>query len=155
MEIKFLKKTELIQRSRVSQYVPGDMPAALTFFYNKLCYESDPSDVYHDMQAGIADFVVIDARSRTSFAQEHVPGSLNIPHKEMNQETTALLPRDKIMVVYCDGIGCNASTKGAAKLAGLGFKTKEMIGGLDWWKRDGYPVENGSESTNPLACGCE
>jgi rhodanese-related sulfurtransferase len=57
--------------------------------------------------------------------------------------------------VYCDGIGCNASTKGAAKLTSLGFKVKELIGGLDWWKRDGYPVENGSGNSNePVACGC-
>ncbi|PSR57390.1 rhodanese [Adhaeribacter arboris] len=131
------------------------MPAALAFFYNKLCFESDPSDVFNDLQDGVEDFVVIDARSRESFALEHVPGALNLPHKEMNLETTALLPREKIMVVYCDGIGCNASTKGAAKLVSLGFKAKEMMGGLDWWKRDGYPVESGPESTNPIACGCE
>ncbi|QNF32882.1 rhodanese-like domain-containing protein [Adhaeribacter swui] len=139
---------------RVSQYAPGDTPAALAFFYHKLCYESDPSDVYHDWQDGIQDFVVIDARSRESYAVEHVPGARNIPHKEMNHETTAVLPHDKILVVYCDGIGCNASTKGAAKLAALGFKTKEMIGGLDWWKRDGYTVENGPGNTAPPVCGC-
>ncbi|RDC65958.1 rhodanese-like domain-containing protein [Adhaeribacter pallidiroseus] len=138
----------------MAQFVPGDTSSALAFFYNKLCYESDPSDVYHDRQEGIADFVVVDARSRARFTLEHVPGARNIPHKEINQETTALLPRDKIIVVYCDGIGCNASTKGAAKLVGLGFRAKEMIGGLDWWKRDGYPVANGSESANPVACGC-
>jgi hypothetical protein len=22
----------------------------------------------------------------------------------------------------------------------LGFRTKELIGGLDWWKRDGHPT---------------
>jgi len=25
----------------------------------------------------------------------------------------------------------------------LGFRTRELIGGLDWWKRDGHPTEGG------------
>ena len=54
--------------------------------------------------------------------------------------------RGGLVVTYCDGIGCNASTKGALKMAELGFRTKELIGGLDWWKRDGHPTEKkGSE----------
>jgi hypothetical protein len=36
--------------------------------------------------------------------------------------------------------GCNASTKGAYKLARLGFRVKEPLGGIDWWRRDGHPV---------------
>ena len=31
--------------------------------------------------------------------------------------------------------------KGALKLAELGFRVKELIGGIDWWKRDGYATE--------------
>jgi rhodanese-related sulfurtransferase len=58
----------------------------------------------------------------------------------MNAETVASLDRSKVYVVYCDGIGCNASSKGAYKLALLGFRTKELLGGLDWWRRDGHPV---------------
>jgi rhodanese-related sulfurtransferase len=58
----------------------------------------------------------------------------------MSAETTSGLDRGKVYVVYCDGIGCNASTKGSHKLARLGFRTKELLGGLDWWSRDGHPV---------------
>ena len=47
------------------------------------------------------------------------PGAVSFPHREMSAETTAELDRSKAYVVYCDGIGCNASTKGAYKLAGL------------------------------------
>jgi hypothetical protein len=54
----------------------------------------------------------------------------------MSAETTAQLDRSKVYVVYCDGIGYNASTKGAYKLAGLGFHAKELLGGIDWWRRD-------------------
>src|SRR5690242_7901018 len=58
----------------------------------------------------------------------------------MNAETVARFDRSKVYVVYCDGIGCNASTKGAYKLARLGFRAKELLGGLDWWRRDGHEV---------------
>jgi rhodanese-related sulfurtransferase len=142
--------------SRVLRYLPGDLSAALTHFYTKLAFETDPADVYEDIQEGITDFAVVDARSHESFAIEHIPGAISLPHRQMNDLTTSILSRDKVIVVYCDGIGCNASTKGAAKLTSLGFKVKELIGGLDWWKRDGYPVENGSGNSNkPVACGCE
>ena len=36
----------------------------------------------------------------------------------------------------------------AAKLAALGFRVKEMLGGLDWWQKEGFPVEKGAA---PLA----
>jgi hypothetical protein len=41
----------------------------------------------------------------------------------MSAETTAGLDR-KVYVVNCDGIGCNASTKGSHKLAQLGFAAR-------------------------------
>jgi rhodanese-related sulfurtransferase len=59
----------------------------------------------------------------------------------MSPDTTAQFGRAEVYVVYCDGIGCNASTKGAYKLARLGFRVKELLGGLDWWRRDGHPIE--------------
>ena len=150
-----LTSTQSTTRGRVNQYLPKGSEATLAYFMHKLCYETEPSDVYADMENGIDDFLVIDARSHESFTGEHIPGAINIPHKKMNMETTAFLPKDKTMVVYCDGIGCNASTKGSLKLASLGFAVKEMLGGLEWWKYDGYATEKGPISSNPLACGCE
>jgi hypothetical protein len=64
----------------------------------------------------------------------------------MKSETTARLDRGKVYVVYSDGIGGNASTKGAYKRARLGFRTKELLGGLDWRRRDGHPVAAPDES---------
>ena len=59
------------------------------------------------------------------------------------------------VLTYCDGIGCNASTKGALNMARLGFKVRELIGGLDWWKHDGHPTEGRSASTRASGtCGC-
>jgi len=55
--------------------------------------------------------------------------------------STANLPRDKVLVTYCDGVFCNTSTKAAARLTALGFRVKEMLDGMNGWKVEGYPVE--------------
>ena len=54
----------------------------------------------------------------------------------MSAESTSRLDRAALIVTYCDGIGCNGSTKGAVNMLNLGFRVKELMGGLDWWKRD-------------------
>jgi len=107
---------------------------------DKLRFHTDSWDLSVDLKAALPDIVVIDARSRESYIASHIPGAVSFPHREMDAETTASMDRSKVYVVYCDGIGCNGSTKGAYKLARLGFRTKELLGGLDWWRRDGHPV---------------
>ena len=85
-----------------------------------------------DLKAALADIVVIDARSRDAYIAGHIPGAISFPHRDMNAETVARFDRSKVYVVYCDGIACNASTKGAYKFARLGLRVKELLGGLDW-----------------------
>ncbi len=73
----------------------------------------------------------------------------------MSEATTSEFDKSKVYVTYCDGIGCNASTKGALNMAKLGFQVKELMGGLDWWKRDGYETkgQQGVPGTE-VVCGC-
>ena len=113
---------------------------ALAHFRDKLAFETDAWDLNEMIRKG-ANVVVIDARTEAAYAQEHIPQALNLPHRKMDVESTRQFDRGAIYITYCDGIGCNASTKGALKLAELGFKVRELIGGLDWWKREGYPTE--------------
>ena len=51
---------------------------------------------------------------------------------------------DAPLVVYCWGPGCNGATKLAHELAALGRPVKEMIGGFEYWAREGHPVERGA-----------
>ena len=118
---------------------------------DKLRFHTDSWDLSVDLKAALADIVVIDARSRDAYIAGHIPGAVSFPHRDMNAETAARFDRSKVYVVYCDGIGCNASTKGAYKLARLGFRAKELLGGLDWWRRDGHPVTASHEPGNLLA----
>ena len=121
---------------------PGEIAAAMD---DKLRFHTDSWDLSVDLKSGCADIVVIDARSGDAYQAGHIPGALSFPHREMNRTSTAQLDRGKVYVVYCDGIGCNASTKGAYRLALLGFRAKELLGGLDWWRRDGHPIATSHE----------
>jgi rhodanese-related sulfurtransferase len=116
-------------------------PNSISHFRDKLAFETDAWDLNEMLRAGEL-VTIIDARSEAAFAAEHIPRAINVPHRTMNPESTMQLDRDALYVTYCDGIGCNASTKGALKLAELGFQVKELIGGIDWWKRDGYATES-------------
>lgn len=130
------------------------MEEQLKHYADKLAYEIDSWDLKVARERG-ENVTVIDARSADAFAAEHIPGAISIPHRTMNAETTAAIDRSSTIVTYCDGIGCNASTKGALNMTKLGFKVKELIGGLDWWKRDGHATEGSVASTpTDASCGC-
>lgn len=130
------------------------MENQIKFYENKLAYEMDPSDLYHALQNG-EDIVVIDARQPEGFNREHIPGAINFPHATMTAESTKDLNRSKTYVCYCDGIGCNASTKGALNLTRLGFLVKELIGGIEWWKFDGYATDGTQPSKEVgIHCAC-
>ncbi len=128
------------------------MEDQLQHYQNKLAFETDSWDLKVALEAG-ENLIVIDTRSASAYAAEHIPAAINIPHRQMNTDSTAALDKSALVVTYCDGIGCNASTKGALAMTRLGFRVKELMGGLDWWKRDGHPTSSGTGSTKN--CGCE
>ena len=125
---------------------PGEMAPAMA---DKLRFHTDSWDLSVDLRCGHSAIVVIDARSREAYAQAHIPGAVSFPHREMTEESTRPLDRSRVYVVYCDGIGCNASTKGAYNLSRLGFRTKELLGGLDWWRRDAHPIASSNQPGSP------
>ncbi len=87
---------------------------------------------------------MVDCRSTQAYQAGHVPGAISMPHRRITAEMAdAMLPPDAVVVTYCDGPHCNASTRGGLRLAQLGRPVKEMHGGLDGWIRDGLPVETG------------
>jgi rhodanese-related sulfurtransferase len=80
---------------------------------------------------------------------------ISLPYREIDQATTKDFHRDVLYVTYCSGIGCNASTKGALNLSKLGFRVKELIGGIECWKLDGYATEGASAKSGLKAeCAC-
>ncbi len=130
------------------------MENQIQHYHNKLNFETDSFDLYTAItqQENIA---LLDVRSAEAFEKEHISFATSFPHRTMDPATLSALDRQKMYVVYCDGIGCNGSTKGALKLAQHGFKVKELTGGLEWWKRDGYPTSGilQQKDSNEV-CGC-
>ena len=144
--------------SLVLAHPPAAPADAAVCLQAKLACYTDAADLAHDLAARAPGFAVIDARAPAAYRDGHIPGATSFPHRTMDAASTAGLARELVYIVYCDGIGCNASTQGAWKLARLGFQVKELIGGLDFWKRDGHPTAQG-EAPGALAasgagCGC-
>ncbi|WP_310392533.1 rhodanese-like domain-containing protein [Hymenobacter sp.] len=134
------------------------MEAQLAHYQHKLAYEMDSADLYDAVQSG-AGLIIIDARKPAAHAAEHIPGAISFSHRLMTEESTRALDKSKLYVTYCDGIGCNASTKGALKLMQLGFQVKELLGGIDWWKRDGYATQGQAaplpaDAEADVTCSC-
>ena len=126
----------------------------MAHYQSKLAFEMDSWDLHVALSNNEA-VVVVDGRSEVAFAQEHIPGAINLPHRGICTLSTEALDKAKIYICYCDGIGCNGSTKTALKLLTLGFQVRELIGGLDWWKRDGYQTAGlEGRAGTPVGCGC-
>jgi rhodanese-related sulfurtransferase len=132
------------------------MASLVEYFEQKLAYEIDSSDLaeFFLKNRNGTKIIVIDTRSLDLYNKEHIPGAINVPHRNMNIEATKSWDRNAVYVSYCNGIGCNGSTKGAFKLASLGFNVKELIGGLDWWKRDGFSTEGSEGVARKISVSC-
>lgn len=122
-----------------TQTPAADPPAAYAHFAGRLAVETDPADVWAALQAGTPDFTLVDARDAGAYREAHLPGAVSLPHAGITAATAAALPPG-LLVTYCWGPACNAATKAAAALAGHGRQVKEMIGGIEYWIREGRPT---------------
>lgn len=115
-------------------------PAAIAAHYAaRIRFETDASDVAAALEAG-ARFALVDVRGQAAWDQGHAVGARHIPRQELASrigDLEAGIP----VVVYCWGPGCNGAAKAALELSSLGVPVKEMLGGFEYWAREGYPVE--------------
>jgi rhodanese-related sulfurtransferase len=116
----------------------------------KLEFETDPSDVHAALARG-AELVVVDVRSAAAWRQGRVRGAVHLPAGDIAARGGALLDQGRPVVVYCWGPGCNGATKAALALAELGFSAGEMIGGFEYWAREGLPVDTDRGDRHPRA----
>ncbi|MES9603471.1 rhodanese-like domain-containing protein [Actinomadura sp. NPDC000929] len=144
----------------------GTAAEALRHFSARLAFETDVSDVAARLAEGTPGLVVVDTRSAESWAQGHVRGAVHLPTADIAERAAALVPDDADVVVYCWGPGCNGAQKAALEFAKLGRPVREMLGGFEYWAREGYPVQTGGgavtrRSPDPLtapvngvSCAC-
>jgi rhodanese-related sulfurtransferase len=133
-----------LRAADMSTYVTETPPAptaiAAKHFDEMLAFETDCWDVHESLKSTNPDFIVVDVRGPSAFAQGHVEGAINIPHREMTAARMAEFSKDKVFVVYCAGPHCNGANKAATRLAHLGFPVKMMIGGITGWLDEGFPL---------------
>lgn len=120
---------------------PTSTADRVAHFAAKLAFETDPSDVHSDLEAG-ARFVLVDSRGDLAWNQGRIVGAVHLPTAQIVGRAASEIPIDTPVVVYCWGPGCNGSTRAALEFARLGYRVTEMIGGYEYWAREGYPVEN-------------
>ncbi|MFI0724464.1 rhodanese-like domain-containing protein [Streptomyces sp. NPDC021224] len=151
--------------------VPPATPAeAAAHFAASLAFHTDVSDVAAALATAAETgahpgFVLVDTRSTEAWEQGHVPGAVHLPTAQIPQLADAFLDRAVPVVVHCWGPGCNGATRSAYALASRGYQVKEMLGGIEYWIREGFGYESaeGAEqrAADPLTapvgaddCGC-
>jgi len=114
---------------------------AAAHFRAKLVFETDVSDAHAALEEHAAGFVLIDTRSQEAWDQGHARGAVHMPKPDMPSRIPAEFPADTQFVVYCWGPGCNGATRAGLIISELGYAVKEMIGGFEYWAREGLPVD--------------
>ncbi|MEV0408386.1 rhodanese-like domain-containing protein [Actinoallomurus sp. NPDC050550] len=101
-----------------------------------------------DLRAAIeADTVtVVDALPESYYAQQHLPGALNLVEDEVDARAADLLPdRNAPIVTYCSNAACGNSEAVATRLTGLGYTdVRKYRDGIQDWVEAGLPVESGT-----------
>ena len=92
------------------------------------------------------DGLVLDLRSADAFSQGHIVNAKNIPHDELEANTSRLeMYKNKPIVAVCDaGI---TSTRAVATLRNAGFVSAYGLkGGMNAWTQAGMPVVGGKKT---------
>ncbi|MFJ8913909.1 rhodanese-like domain-containing protein [Amycolatopsis sp. NPDC102389] len=145
---------------RVLTFPALDSAAVAAHLRAELALEVDPDDLVQDLTSGARrGYVIVETRAPEAFASARIPGAINLPYRDMTPESVSELDRDLVYVCYCESIHCNAATKGALKLAELGFKVKRLSGGITAWQAAGYLVDRdtpapASTSAPTPRCAC-
>lgn len=118
--------------------LPPSIAARLAHVDARLAFEVDVVAAADAVAAGAA--VLIDTRRQESWDHGHIAGALHLPRATMDARIAGL-PRDRTLIVYGWGPGCNGATATARELLAAGLDTRELLGGYEYWVRNGFPVE--------------
>ncbi|MEU4716180.1 rhodanese-like domain-containing protein [Micromonospora purpureochromogenes] len=126
---------------------PADPAVAAAHFLDRLTFSTDVSDVHADLTGRVPGLMVVDSRGPDAWRQGHLPGAVHLPTAEIATRAAELVPAGTVVVTYCWGPGCNGATRAALEFARLGYRVKEMLGGYEYWVREGLPVRTPTGET--------
>jgi rhodanese-related sulfurtransferase len=86
-------------------------------------------------RAEYSKMMVIDARDAGQFSKAHIPGALNIEWRKVLEQRSKI-PKDKMVLIYCNTGSLSAQAGLALRLAGYD-NVKILQGGFEEWKAKG------------------
>ncbi len=86
-------------------------------------------------RAEYSKMIVIDARDAGQFSKAHIPDAVNIEWRKV-LEQRAKIPKDKMVLIYCNTGSLSAQAGLALRLAGYD-NVKILQGGFEEWKAKG------------------
>ncbi|MDK9719920.1 MAG: metalloregulator ArsR/SmtB family transcription factor [Rhodospirillales bacterium] len=95
-------------------------------------------DLMRRMKQGLV--TVLDVRPEREYAAGHIPGSVNVPLKDLKKRLTTL-PAKAEIVAYCRGPYCVLAFEAVAALREKGFTVRRLEDGMPEWRAAGLPVE--------------
>ena len=87
---------------------------------------------------------VLDTLGGEYYAQQHLPGALELVLADVAAQAPALLPdRDAAIVTYCSNPACPNSGQVADRLTALGYTdVRKYREGIQDWAEAGLPIES-------------
>ena len=84
---------------------------------------------------------VLNVLPEENYTEEHIPGSINIPEDNLEDEVPERFEDDEEIIVYCIDEDCNASPRSAETIASLGFENvRDYEPGIEGWKAEDLDV---------------
>ena len=86
-------------------------------------------------KAEYSKMMIIDARDAGQFSKSHIPGAVNIEWRKV-LEQRAKIPKDKMVLIYCNTGSLSAQAGLALRVAGYD-NVRILQGGFEEWKAKG------------------
>lgn len=80
-------------------------------------------------------YLIVDLREKEDYDKGHIIGAVHMDYEDI-ENNKAKLPRDKIMVMYCDRGGL--SLMAAKKLSEKGYRIISVVGGMKAYRGKYY-----------------
>jgi rhodanese-related sulfurtransferase/CBS domain-containing protein len=94
---------------------------------------------------------LVEVLPRPEYEEEHLPGALSLPLRELGPEEAAALDPARPVIVYCYDWLCDMSPRAAARLERLGVaRVHDYAAGKVDWLAHGL-LREGTSSTRPYA----
>lgn len=109
------------------------------YFHEKDALEAvSRAELMARMKDGL--ITVLDVRPPEEYAAGHLPGSVNIPLKDLKRRLGSL-PENTEIVAYCRGPYCVFAYEAVSALRAYGRTARRLEDGFPEWRAAGLPVE--------------